>query len=362
MKSRLVGIIILVVVVIGAIVAYVATRNPQGLLGPVKQVALQIYAGSEKANLLDDQEFKDLLSRNFGIQVKYAKAGSQEMMRLDHTSYGGLWPSSALALDLYRGLQNGAAVKNENVFNSPLVIYTWDKVVDVLSKKGLVTAQTGGWFTLDLKTLVPLLVKKTSWASLGLPALYGDANLIATDPARSNSGLLFAALAATVLAGATPSDQTDPKIWAQVRQLYRSMGHLEYSTGVLFEQYMTQGIGSFPMMVGYENQLIEFAVSNPDLWNKLKSRIRILYPVPTVWSAHPFISLDADGTIMMQALLDPKVQELAWKRHGFRSGIPATISDPASLGVTGLAPEVTQVVPLPSSQVMEAFVADFNQP
>jgi len=70
----------------------------------------------------------------------------------------------------------------------------------------------------------------------------------------------------------------------------------------LFSQYLTKGVGSYPMIVGYENQVIEFATQYPAQWQGVKNNIRILYPVPTVWSTQPLISLNEKGNKLIQAL------------------------------------------------------------
>ena len=49
------------------------------------------------------------------------------------------------------------------------------------------------------------------------------------------------------------------------------------------------------MIAGYESQLLEFAVANPQDWEKIKGDIVMVYPTPTVWSSHVYIALDENG-------------------------------------------------------------------
>ena len=73
----------------------------------------------------------------------------------------------------------------------------------------------------------------------------------------------------------------------RVERLYRAMGRLEDSSGTLFKVYLSQGLGAHPMVVAYENQLIEFSQENPQLVDTVRSQIAVLYPRPTTWRLTP---------------------------------------------------------------------------
>ena len=88
--------------------------------------------------------------------------------------------------------------------------------------------------------------------------------------------------------------------------------------------------------------------------------MRILYPVPTVWSSHPFISLSAKGTKLMEALKDPEIQRVAWEQHGFRTGLAGIQNDPHRLLVQGIPESVTKVIPMPTPQVMDTILASIQ--
>ena len=78
------------------------------------------------------------------------------------------------------------------------------------------------------------------------------------------------------------------------------------------------------MIAGYENQLLEFAVENPEDWEQLKDDIVLIYPTPTVWSSHIYIALDEAGEAGIDALMDEEIQRLAWENHGFRTEVSGT--------------------------------------
>ena len=53
--------------------------------------------------------------------------------------------------------------------------------------------------------------------------------------------------------------------------------------------------GAYPIIVAYENQLLEFAAEHREMIVPVRQKLRVLYPRPTVWASHPLIALDASG-------------------------------------------------------------------
>ncbi|MGO7036718.1 hypothetical protein ACCT19_38830, partial [Rhizobium ruizarguesonis] len=80
------------------------------------------------------------------------------------------------------------------VLNTPIVVYSWQPVVDGLMKAGLVTVTNEGHHQLDLKALLDAILAGSDWSKLGVNSLYGRARIVSTDPNRSNSGFMFAGL------------------------------------------------------------------------------------------------------------------------------------------------------------------------
>ena len=140
-----------------------------------------------------------------------------------------------------------------------------------------------------------------------------------------------------------------------VTAFYSKLGYLESSSGDLFEQFLRTGMGAKPIIVGYENQLVEFATAILK-WEQVKDDIRIVYPTPTVWSEHPVIALNENGERLIEILSDPEVQELAWKEHGFRTGLSGVENNPEDLAMEGLPKTIKSIIPMPTPQVMDKIV------
>ena len=346
-KSKWIGLAVLLLV-IAAVAGYLAFGQA------TKVVTLHGYVGGEKIGLLEDTEVESILKSKYRLALDYSKAGSLDMVTADHTGQDFLFPSSQTALEYYQQ-QYGSPVKSEIIFNTPLVLYSHRAVVQALVANGMVREENGSYY-MDMNELAAALENGTKWSELGVSALYGAFGVNTTDPAKSNSGNMFAGLLANVLCGGVADAQSVDAVLPRLQRIFQSLGYMETSSADLFEQFLKTGMGAKPLVAGYESQLLEFAVENPDDWAKISDDIVMLYPTPTVWSTHIYIALDEAGKAAVDALLDADVQRLAWEKHGFRTGVSGTATDVTHFHVPGILAEVTQVVPMPSYAAMDKII------
>ena len=289
-KSKIIGLIALLAVV-GVVCGTLVWRQSQPAPAePTEQVSITGYLGGEKIGLFDDAKFKALAAKQ-GIAIDYRKAGSPAMMDTDRKGMGYLFPSSRAAVE-YGNAKGVKAPQSDIVFNSPIVLYTHKAVADGLVNGGLVTKDDSGAYHMDMAKAVDAMVANTTWADVGYTAGYGQFRIDSTDPVKSNSGNEYAALLATVLNGGQPamvdSVARDGKTIASI---FAKSGWMETSSEDSFNQFLTLGVGSKPMMVGYESQLLDLAVNQPDAFKQIKDDVVIVYPTPTVWSTHTLMAL-----------------------------------------------------------------------
>ncbi|MCA9884595.1 MAG: substrate-binding domain-containing protein [Anaerolineae bacterium] len=351
-------------IVLGLIVVAVAALAPSILntvqeISPTETTHVECIIGSEKSGFLDNQEVKDILAREYGLDVSYRRMGSIEQATTDLTGVDCLWPSNTSALEIFREnnpeLFASGTAKSEIIFNSPIVIYAWRPITSALEDAGLVTEAADGRKEIDTAELMTMLTSedKPSWADLGVTDLFGDFNVVTTDPTRSNSGNMFYALMANMLVDgdiATMSNIVEQL--PTIKTFYDAQGRLEESSGILFEQFITLGMGAYPAIANYESLLIELAVNNPEQADAINSQIQIIYPVPTVWSSHPLIALNNQGKSLLDAMQDERLQRIAWEQHGFRSGLTGIQNDVTKFAIPGLASEVNAVIALPRSNAL----------
>ncbi len=340
--------------------AYVFMRGRPDMRGIVGEtVTLTGYAGGEKMAFIENPKTVQALKRR-GLVMNADREGSVDQVR-DPTLLGRkpqfLWPSSAPLVELAK--KNAKVLKDQVIFNSPIVIYSWAPIADGLVKAGLATKEAAH-YKVDSKALVQAVLTGKPWSELGQPDLYGHVRLIATDPNKSNSGFMFAGLTANLLAGDVADETTLPKVLPQVVELFRIMGFKSNSSGQVFDDFIAGGPGADPLVVGYENQLVEWIMADPDRWKRvMQSPVAqpvTLYPQPTVYSAHPLIALAPDALPLIDAMMSAELQTIGWQDHGFRGPLGAVGATTNPLVAGRMPAEVSDVAPMPDVNVMLAIL------
>ena len=350
MKSKIVGGIILLLVIIVIIAfQFVNVNKPE-------EITVSGYLGGEKEGLMQDEEVKKILKDKYGITVEYTQAGSIVMIDQDSSDKDYLFPSSQTALELFNQTKSDKLYKSEIVFNSPIVIYTWKPIAEALINNGIVEEKDNSYYIADTSALIKLVTDKKKWSDIGVNDLYGYVTIQSTDPNKSNSGNMFAGLVANIMNNETVVDSsTVDTILPNLKDFFGKIGYMEHSSGDLFEQYLKTGMGAKPMIAGYENQMIEFAIENPNDWNMVKEQVAVLYPEPTVWSSHPLIALNEKGAKLIEAMQDEEIQKIAWEKHGFRTGVNGTINTEVE-GFYGIPKNINAVIQMPNPDTMQKIM------
>lgn len=322
-----------------------------------QEVTVTALIGSEKEGLLSDPEVIGILKQH-GITLAFEKAGSMEMVRSPAPGKDALWPSNPVAVEMF-DRNGGHPAAKEDVFVSPLVFYAYADVADAFVTAGIASKENDAYYV-DVVKLAALLVDGKTWKDLGVPQYYGKVNVISTNPAVSSSGNMFAGLFASMAnAGDVPTDATIDGILPVVDAYFQRLGMLDEGSATLFEKFLRDQ-GGHPIVVGYENQLVEFSLEHADKLPILRDRIRTMYPRPTVMSEHTVIALNDNGKRLIEALKDPAIQRVAWERHGFRSGLMDVQMDTKVLQVAGVPEKVTSVISMPTASVMEKIDASLR--
>ena len=363
MNRTVLGLILLGIV---AAVAIVGTQFDLGGMlqraSPRDPVTVSIFYGGEKSALLANPKVASILHDRYRITLDATKAGSVEMVTsLDTSGKDCLWPSNGVAVEMAQA-SGKTVLSEETVFNSPIVLYAWSEVANALVKAGVVHVAPDGSLLADVQALGALISGAKRWKEdLGLN-IYGPFKVTSTDPAKSNSGNIWAALLATSLnKGSTPTEADLAALLPQLQGYFASMGFMEASSGDLFENFLKQGMGARPIIVGYENQMVEFVTENQRYADLIKGKIKVIYPEPTIFASHPLISLTPACKRLAEALIDPELQQIAWSEHGFRTGLIGVSNDPKLITVAKLPDTIALVVPMPSAKVMTDIVAAVRQ-
>ncbi len=350
MKPKIIGALILAAAATVAGLFMLFSKNTQ-------ITVLSGYLGGEKIGLFEDEEIKDYIKKRYHLEFDYSRAGSLDMVTADLSGRNYLFPSSQTALEYYNEI-HGSGKADEIVFNTPIVLYSHKIIADALEKQGIVYMNDGVYYA-DTAKLTEFILAEKQWSDIGLSQLYGEVFVDTTDPARSNSGNMFAALLANSLnGGKTVDENTIEDILPKLKRIFSRTGYMETSSSDLFNQFLRMGVGAKPIIAGYESQLLEYAAENPSDYAKVKDDIVVIYPSPTVWSTHIYIALDDAGKSGTEALTDPEIQRLAWEKHGFRAS--GYSSGSMSNTVSGIPNTITAVMNMPSYDVMKRIIEELS--
>jgi hypothetical protein len=342
---------------------YLLVRDHPELIGYVGEpTRLFGFIGGEKEGFVGNRRVREALAHGFGLTLDARRAGSVEMVRekalLDQKP-DFLWPSSSILVEVARA--SGVKIQRDRVvLNSPIVLYSWDGIAEGLVKTGYAQPVGGPRYRIDLARLLKAVIAGESWAALGVADLYGRARILSTDPNRSNSGFMFAGLAASLLAGDLVTAETLGRVAGDVMTLFRRMGFKPPSSGKLFDDYIAGGPGAQPLVVGYENQLVEWVMADAERWKRVEasapSKPVVIYPHPTAFSAHPLIGLVPAADRLIEALTSEALLELAWEDHGFRGPLGTIGKSKNPLLEARLIDRIDAILPMPEASAMLALL------
>ena len=364
MDTKKIGIGVLVFLAL--ILGIVGLKNFIGTSSNLPKVYGAVGGGKE--NLLADEEFVKILNKRFKIDVindtwSNGKLVVNDVVREDGSKYDFIFFSDQRFYDYYKLAPNkekGEAdrytvEKGSLTLNTPVVIYSWDTVVDALIKEDIVTEKDGVYFITDMNKLLDYILEGKSWKDIGLD-LYGKINIDSTDPVTSSPGATYYGLLASIMGGGRVNDENIDEILPKLKEFYKKSGYMNNTPADLFQLYLKTGVGAKPMIVDYEKSIIDFANSDPDGYDSVKDKIRILYPSPTIWNSHCIASLSDKGNKYYDVFEDKEVQQLAWERYGFRTGVTGGNYDVSKAKVKGIPQSIDGAVSSLKMNIYEKMI------
>ncbi len=388
-KKQIVGILIFVAIIAFVVVfKLVSDNNGEGGVLNSKLTTIYVATGGGKEDFLADEKVNEILRKKYKLNVVYDSwsngktvlwplirekvgLGNQDMInRVNngedisiHTEgvskYDVLFTSDQRFYDYYKLYPNKEAGEADRysvlngglTLNTPIVIYSWGKVVDALVKEKIVTQTDGVYYITDMEKLMNYILNGKKWSDIGLKELYGNINIASTDPVTSSPGATYYGLLLSILSGGNINEGDLNKNLAKLKQFYNKSGYMNNTPADLFERYLKTGMGGEPMIVDYEKSMIDFANSNPKGFNEVKNDIRVLYPSPTIWNSHCLTIFTENGKLLYEAMNDEEIQKIAFDKYGFRTGITGGVYDVSSLGIA-LPKSITSTV---SSLKMDTY-------
>ena len=370
-KKQIIGIVIFIAIIVGVIVYKLIKDNSEDGILSGNLTTIYVATGGGKEDFLADERVNEILRKKYKINVVYDSwsngktvlwplirekvgLGSQEIMdRINngenitiHTEgaskYDVLFTSDQRFYDYYKLFPNKEANEADRytvlqgglTLNTPIVIYSWGKVVDALMKEKIVTkGEDGVYYITGMEKLMNYILEGKKWSDIGLNELYGNINIASTDPVTSSPGATYYGLLLSILSGGNINEKDLNTNLAKLKKFYNKSGYMNNTPADLFERYLKTGMGGEPMIVDYEKSMIDFANSNQKGFNEVKNDIRVLYPSPTIWNSHCLTIFTENGKKLYDAMEDEEIQQIAFNKYGFRTGITGGVYDVSSLGI-----------------------------
>ena len=359
-------LVILVLIIIG--IKFFSTNGESIIESNLKTV--YVATGGGKENFLTDEEVNKIMKKKYGLNVIYdswsnGKLIKNPLVREDGTKYDVMFCSDQRFYDYYKLAPN--TTKGESArytvqkggltLNTPIVIYSWDTVVDALIEQKIVTEKDGVYYITDMPKLISYILEGKKWKDIGVDMLYGSINIDSTDPVTSSPGATYYGLLLSIMCDGEITDEAVAENLPKLKDFYTKSGYMNNTPADLFELYLKTGVGGKPMIVDYEKSVIDFANSNPDGWEQVKDKMRILYPTPTIWNSHCIASFDEAGDEYYEAYEDKEIQQIAWSKYGFRTGVTGGNYDVTQVNVKGIPQSIISTVSSLKMNVYEQLIS-----
>jgi hypothetical protein len=355
------AIILSTVLVIAIADRFIPTPEPAG----PDVIQVHGHVGNLKVPFFNHPEVQRILREKYGLELSVEGMATTEMLcpddphDLDDVDF--LFAGEQSQIAIYEACQNRDD-PHRNVFLSPMVIYSWADSIDALVREGIARKDDSGAYYIDMPLLLDLLESGRTWKDLGFPHRPMAVKVYPTDPDISSSGRTFAGLLANTMNCLEVVDlDTVDTVLPSIFDYYQRVGFLEPSSEALFRSYMTLGEGARPLVALIESQISEYLYDfaqkhTPAEYalelQRVSDHVRMLYPEPTVWTSHPVIARTAEGERVLQALLDPELQQLGWEITGFRPAVPGVMIDITKSAVPGILPAIESVIDTPGDALM----------
>jgi hypothetical protein len=310
--------------------------------------------GSEKLPFFQDQRVIAALKRG-GFEVSVATAGSRQIAGMDLSAQDFAFPAGGPAAEKIRREHTGTTAVVP--FFTPMAIATWAPIVDILKANHLVVDR-GGYLAFDVAAYMQLAASDTRWKDLKESAAFAvnkSVLITTTDVRRSNSAAMYLSLTSYVANGdsiVTNAGNLDT-IVDRVAPLFLRQGFVENSSEAPFEDYLVQGMGKSPMVMIYESQYIARAAAAD---GSIAPQNQLIYPEPTIFSKHTFVSLTPNGARLGQFLeTDPEMRRLA-VQFGFRTSDTAAFQTFVQEHRLSVPTSLIDVIDPPTFETLEALI------
>ena len=306
---------------------------------------LEIAVSSSATDVLSNNKVRDILKDKYEVSVKETYYSDNELIKKELLTnnkkiYNGIIFGDKKYLDYYKtpanislGEKERDTVKTSYSFlTTPLVIYTWDSILNVLVENGIVSEVNGTYYITNMNAFLELISGNNKWSDIGLN-IEGNINVETESLKPYNSAAAFYELLLLSISNGDLSENNLNQVLSDFNKIYSKKNFLSSSDSDLFDLFLRLGINSKPMIAGYESEIIKFSNEYPEVYATLKDKVKILYPASTIMSSYPIATLDDDGALV-KSFDDKEIQEIILKEYGLRVDNGTVNYDVSTLNVS----------------------------
>lgn len=352
----LLGIVLLLAVV----AAIVIPRFTPGILPGGRSGLTQVsgIVGSEKAEFFRDPAVVEIFAEH-GYEVTVSTEGSRRIATsADLESTDFVFPSSAPAAQKIE--QDHDVLGSYDPFYSPMAIASFTPIAELLEGEGVTEKSGDDVWSFDVEAFMELVDEDARWSDLeGSDSLYPSSRNIlvtSTDIRTSNSAAMYLSLLSYVANGNSVVSEpgADTEVADALAPFFLEQGYSASSSSGPFEDYLSQGMGSKPLVMVYEAQFLGRQMSPSS--RGMTDQMTLLRPTPTVLSQHVLLSLTEPGDAVGRLLSEDEGLARLAALHGFRPADGAIFSTVLEENGLPAPPDIIDVVDPPPYERLETMI------
>lgn len=324
--SRLLSFAAVLVMMLVAMVVVWWVR-PADRRHPDPLIPVRLLVGTENQPFFNDPRVVAAFEQQ-GYQLQVDGEGSRQMATDDRTCHYDLaLPSSGPAADKVTDFCH--APTKYPAFSSPMVVSTFDDVVQALQLLHIATQDTvTKLWMFDVQRYISVVRSGQRWNTITGNRTYNYSQnqvlLNTTDPKYSNSSEMYIAMLCYLLNGnsVVSRDQQANALASMIgSEFIDPLGYLPSSTQYPFEDYLgSLGEAETPMLVAYEAQFLDIEMNHPN--QIANNHMIMMYPTTTADAIHTAVPMtsagDRIGQLLSGQVPDPEILRLE-AEHGFRT-------------------------------------------
>ncbi|HNC19470.1 hypothetical protein [Accumulibacter sp.] len=242
-------------------------------------------------------------------------------------------------------------------FNSPMVVASWQPIAAILVANGIARPSGERVYALNMERLVAAMLARKRWSELKAAEAFAvnrGVLVSTTDVRKSNSAVMYLALASHALLGEVVTDRASASAAAEkLAGLFKRQGYQENYVNGNFDDYLQIGMGKAPLAFIYEYQIVGHALNRS---KAIQPDMVLMYPEPTIVNKFVLLATSARARAVQAELAgNPELQRIAVE-YGLRVADPALFTAAVKPSGLGVQERISQVIDPPAYELMSEMV------